>query len=33
MIVTGGLIAALAIILSALPLLRKITGPETARNE
>ena len=33
MIVTGGLVAALAIILSALPLLRKITGPETARNE
>jgi hypothetical protein len=33
MIVAGGLVAALAIILSALPLLRKITGPETARNE
>ncbi|HEV8222810.1 MAG TPA: FtsX-like permease family protein [Streptosporangiaceae bacterium] len=33
MIVTGGLVAALAIIVSALPLLRKITGPETARNE
>jgi len=33
LIVTGGLVAALAIIFSALPLLRKITGPETARNE
>jgi len=33
LIVTGGLVAALAIIVSALPLLRKLTGPETARNE
>jgi hypothetical protein len=33
LIVAGGLVAALAIILSALPLLRKITGPEIARNE
>jgi hypothetical protein len=33
LIVTGGLAAALAVIGSALPLLRKITGPETARNE
>jgi FtsX-like permease family protein len=33
LIVTGGLVAALAIIVSALPLLRKFTGPETARNE
>jgi hypothetical protein len=33
MIVAGGLVAALAIILSSLPLLRKITGPEMARNE
>jgi hypothetical protein len=33
LIVAGGLTAALAVIGSALPLLRKITGPEMARNE
>ncbi|MDQ7905419.1 FtsX-like permease family protein [Phytohabitans sp. ZYX-F-186] len=31
--VVGGLVASLAIIASTLPLLRRITGPETARNE
>jgi hypothetical protein len=31
--VAAGLIASLAIIASTLPLLRRITGPETARNE
>jgi cell division protein FtsX len=31
--VTAGLVASLAIIASTLPLLRRITGPETARNE
>ncbi|HEX6857093.1 MAG TPA: FtsX-like permease family protein [Streptosporangiaceae bacterium] len=33
LIVFGGIAAALAVIGSALPLLRKITGPEAARNE
>jgi hypothetical protein len=32
-IVLGGLAACVAIIASTLPLLRRITGPETARNE
>jgi hypothetical protein len=32
-IVAGGLIASLAIIASTLPVLRRITAPETARNE
>lgn len=32
-IVAGGLAAALAVIASTLPLLRRITGPETVRNE
>ncbi len=32
-IVAGGLILSLAIIASTLPLLRRMTGPETARNE
>ena len=32
-IVVAGLVVALAIIASTLPLLRRITGPETARNE
>jgi len=32
-IVAAGLVVALAIIASTLPLLRRITGPETARNE
>ncbi|HEV7711855.1 MAG TPA: FtsX-like permease family protein [Asanoa sp.] len=32
-IVAGGLVASLAIIAATLPLLRRITGPETARNE
>jgi predicted lysophospholipase L1 biosynthesis ABC-type transport system permease subunit len=32
-LVIGGLIASLGIIASTLPLLRRITGPETARNE
>jgi hypothetical protein len=32
-IVVGGLVAALAIIATTLPLLERITGPETARNE
>ncbi|RPE39863.1 hypothetical protein EDD90_2882 [Streptomyces sp. Ag109_O5-1] len=31
-LVTGGLAAALAIIASTLPPLRRITGPESARN-
>ncbi|GIF75002.1 FtsX-like permease family protein [Asanoa siamensis] len=31
--VGGGLVASLAIIAATLPLLRRITGPETARNE
>jgi hypothetical protein len=31
--VVAGLVASLAIIASTLPLLRRITGPETARNE
>ncbi|GIM97402.1 FtsX-like permease family protein [Paractinoplanes toevensis] len=33
LLVLGGLVASLAIIASTLPLLRRITGPETARNE
>jgi hypothetical protein len=33
LIVLGGLAASLGIIASTLPLLRRITGPETARNE
>jgi hypothetical protein len=32
-IVGGGLVASLLIIATTLPLLRRITGPETARNE
>jgi hypothetical protein len=32
-IVVGGLAAALAVIASTMPLLRRITGPEAARNE
>jgi hypothetical protein len=32
-IVVGGLLAALAIIATTLPLLERITGPDTARNE
>jgi hypothetical protein len=32
-LVIGGLVASLGIIASTLPLLRRITGPETARNE
>ena len=32
-IVGGGLVASLAIIASTLPLLGRITGPETARND
>ncbi|MFF5234980.1 FtsX-like permease family protein [Dactylosporangium sp. NPDC000521] len=31
--VAGGLVVSLAIIASTLPLLRRLTGPETARNE
>jgi hypothetical protein len=33
LIVVGGLVASLGIIASTMPLLRRITGPETARNE
>jgi hypothetical protein len=33
LIVLGGLAASLAVIASTLPLLQRITGPETARNE
>ncbi len=33
LIVIGGLVASLAVIASTLPLLRRITGPETARND
>jgi hypothetical protein len=33
LLVIGGLVASLGIIASTLPLLRRITGPETARNE
>jgi FtsX-like permease family protein len=33
LIVVAGLVVALGIIASTLPLLRRITGPETARNE
>ena len=32
-LVAAGITASLAIIASTLPLLRRITGPETARNE
>jgi hypothetical protein len=32
-IVAAGLLVSLGIIASTLPLLRRITGPETARNE
>jgi len=32
-VVAAGLLAALAIIASTLPVLRRVTGPETARNE
>lgn len=32
-IVVAGLVASLAIIASTLPVLRRITGPDTARNE
>jgi len=32
-IVVGGLAASLAVIASTMPLLRRITGPEAARNE
>jgi predicted lysophospholipase L1 biosynthesis ABC-type transport system permease subunit len=33
LIVVAGLVASLGIIASTMPLLRRITGPETARNE
>jgi predicted lysophospholipase L1 biosynthesis ABC-type transport system permease subunit len=33
LLVIGGLVASLGIIASTLPLLRRITGPETARND
>jgi hypothetical protein len=33
LIVVAGLAASLGIIASTLPLLKRITGPETARNE
>jgi hypothetical protein len=33
LIIVAGLVASLAVIASTLPLLRRITGPETARNE
>ncbi len=33
LIIIGGLVASLAVIASTLPLLRRITGPETARND
>jgi hypothetical protein len=32
-IVVAGLVASLGVIASTLPLLKRITGPETARNE
>lgn len=32
-IVLAGLVASLGVIASTMPLLRRITGPETARNE
>jgi hypothetical protein len=32
-VVAAGLVASLAVIASTLPLLKRITGPETARNE
>lgn len=33
LVLTGGLVASLAVIGSTLPLLNRVTGPETARNE
>ncbi len=33
LLVTAGLVASLAVIASTLPLLRRLTGPETARND
>jgi hypothetical protein len=33
LIIVAGLVASLAVIASTLPLLRRMTGPETARNE
>lgn len=33
LIIIGGLVASLAVIASTLPLLRRITGPETTRND
>ncbi|GAA0718170.1 hypothetical protein [Dactylosporangium roseum] len=33
LLVAGGIAVSLAIIAATLPLLRRITGPETARNE
>src|SRR5947207_4303883 len=33
LLVLGGLVVSLAVIASTLPLLNRITGPETARNE
>jgi hypothetical protein len=33
LVVFAGLVASLAVIASTLPLLSRITGPETARNE
>jgi hypothetical protein len=33
LVVIVGLAASLAVIASTMPLLRRITGPETARNE
>ncbi|MDQ1541622.1 MAG: hypothetical protein QOH29_2348, partial [Actinomycetota bacterium] len=33
LIVLAGLVLSLAVIASTLPLLKRITGPETARNE
>jgi ABC-type branched-subunit amino acid transport system permease subunit len=31
--VVAGLVASLAVVASTMPLLRRLTGPETARNE
>ena len=33
LVIVAGLLASLAVIASTLPLLNRITGPETARNE
>lgn len=33
LLITAGLVASLAVIASTLPLLRRLTGPETARND